>query len=137
MIREFNIIDLEEVLAIHKANGLPENCFPDLYIKIGEEYEKNALFTDRYVMEHEDQLRMACFLKATAEIYLVVDHTIGTPEERLTWLTEMKDFMADRARRRGYEQVSCWIPPDLEKSFAPRLIELGFQKSWQSYTFNL
>lgn len=137
MIREFTVNDLDDVREIHAANGLPENCFPDLYIQVGGERERNLLFTDRYVMEQEDKLIMACFLKATAEIYLVLDHSFGDPRDRYTWLWQMKEFMADRARRRGYEQVSCWIPPDLDKSFGPRLEELGFQKSWQSYSFNL
>jgi hypothetical protein len=137
MIRDFTLSDLPNAVEVFQQNGLPANCFPPLYIDVNGVLEENKLFVEKQIMMQDGEPVMSCFLKITAEIYLVLDHTKGTPEERLEWLTEMRDEMAVRAATKGLDQVTCWIPPDLEKSFGPRLVDLGFQKSWQSYTFNL
>jgi len=138
-IRDFNEDDLEKAHAIHTANGLHENCFPNLIIRTAEgKDEANALFITRSVYEHDGKPAMMAFLKITAEIFLLVDHEMGTPEERWTWMQEFNAYIRHEAWKRGLEQLTCWIPPEIEESFAKRLTEMGYVKSpWTSWTLNL
>jgi len=129
LIRDFEIADLQNLSKIHEANGLPPNCFPD---------HKDPLFLVKSILEHEGQAVMACFLKVTSEVYLLVDHAKGTPEQRWEWLRQLTAHMKQEAWSRGLNEMSCWVPPEIEKSFGKRLTELGFVKSpWQSYTLDL
>lgn len=145
MIRQFNFAptmlesDLEKARAIHKANGLDERCFPNLMITnvFGDEVP-NPLFVAREIFEVEDKPVMMCFLKMTSELYFLIDHNVGTPEERWQWLQEFKEFMKRRAWALGLEQMTAFVPTELEESFSKRLLDLGFVKSpWQSYTLNV
>jgi hypothetical protein len=129
MIREFMDSDIEILKSLHKANGLPANCLPD---------HDDPLFLVKSVLEHEGKPMMASFLKITSEVYLLVDHEEGTPEQRWAWVQELTEHMKREAWAKGLNEMSCWIPPAIEKSFGKRLTELGFVKSpWQSYTLNL
>jgi hypothetical protein len=140
MIRNFNLdSDVERAKKIHAANELPENCFPNLTItdKDGKSVP-NPLFIEKLVMEHEGHPALMSFLKIGSEVYLLMDHAIGTPEQRWIWLEELKEFMAARATQHGLEQMSCWIPKEIETSFEKRLVDLGFTKSpWSCYTLTL
>jgi hypothetical protein len=137
--RKFEEWDLERAKIIHEANGLDERCFPQLTIKNTEGEEvPNALFVAKEVYEHEGSAVMFCFLKITSELYLLVDHDLGTPEERWEWLQDFKEHMKREAWRLGLDQMTAWVPADIEESFAKRLKDLGFKKSpWNSYTLNV
>jgi hypothetical protein len=53
-------------------------------------------------------------------------------------LKEGMEHLKQEAWRKGFEQITAFVPPEVEESFAKRLIELGFQKSpWSSFTLNL
>jgi hypothetical protein len=139
VIRDFNENDLETARAIHAANNLHENCFPNLTITTHEGKEApNALFITRAVYEHEGVPAIMAFLKATAEIFVLVNHEVGTPAERWEWMKEFNAYIRNEAWKHGLEQITCWIPPEIEESFAKRLIEMGYVKSpWSAYTLNL
>lgn len=142
MIRAYEEEDFQKLAEIHAATGLPLNCFPKIYVEAEIDGEKqtvmNALYIEKNIMEVGEELVMGCFLKVTGEVYLLLDHSKGTPEDRWEWLQEMRDYMVDRAKFRGFDEVTCWIPRELEESFGPRLLELGFVRSkWQSFTFKL
>jgi hypothetical protein len=129
MIRQFEPGDLESLKAIHKANKLPEPCLPDL---------DDPLILHKVILEHDSKVVMASFLRGVSEIYLLVDHGIGTPEDRWKWLQEIRDHMAEAAWSLGLDGISAWIPPEIEKSFASRLLELGYIRSpWTCYTLAL
>jgi hypothetical protein len=139
VIRHFDFNEIEKAREIHKANGLDERCFPDLEVKTERgEIVPNPLFVVKEVFEHEGAPVLMSFLKITSELYLLVDHTVGTPEERWEWLKAFKEHMKVEAWRLGLDQMTAWIPSDIEKSFADRLEEMGFIKSpWQSWTLNI
>lgn len=130
------MLHAQEVFA---ANALPLGCFPNLLIEVEPgKWEENALFIEKHVLEENGEPVLSCFLKLTAEVFLILDHTKGSPQNRLDWLTEMRDFLQIKAKERGLEQISCWVPGLLDPSFGPRLEDLGFIKSpWTCYTFNL
>jgi hypothetical protein len=126
MIRPFLDSDIERARQIHKDNQLPENCFPDL---------TDPLILVKAVVEEDGRPVVTSFLRGTSEVFVLVDHTFGTPEERWKWLQELTQHMKEEAYRLGLSEMTAWIPPDIDKSFGRRLIELGFQRSpWQSYT---
>ena len=130
MIRGFEDSDIPIMELIHANNGLPENCLPDV--------KDNPLFVVKSVYEHEGSAAMMCLVKVTGEIFLFLDHTIGTPEERWEQLKEFKKYIRMRAWQLGLDQLSAWIPEEIEKSFGKRLNDLGFVKSpYACYTLNL
>lgn len=135
MIRYFDYErDTGAMNAIHEANGLPSNCLPD----IGRVDSRNPLFLFAGVYSNGEKPAMMAFLKVTSEVFLLVDHTVGTPEERWQWLRELTEWVKQEAWDRGLDQITAFVPPEIEESFAKRLLDLGFVKSpWQSYTLNL
>lgn len=129
MIRPFEAKDAERIREIHAANNLPAECFPDL---------ADPLILHTGIVDVDGRAVIACALKGTSELYLFVDHNAGTPEERWQWLLELREHMVHQAWLLGLDQMSCWIPPEIEESFAKRLEEMGFRKSpWSCYTLQL
>lgn len=139
MIRHFEMEELERAKKIHEENGLDERCFPDLQVEdVNGETIANPLFVVKEVFEHEGKPALMSFLKMTSELYLLVDHTVGTPEERWEWLKAFKEHMMVEAWKLGLDQMTAFVPADIEESFAKRLLDMGFVKSpWQSYTLNI
>ena len=126
-IRPFQLGDIYKIRRM--AQNLPPNCLADF---------SNPLFCIREVIEHDGRIGVAGFLKLTGEVYLLVDHERGTPQERWEMLQMLAAHGLNQAAERGLEDVTAFIPPQIEKSFAPRLLDLGFQRSlWQSYTAKL
>lgn len=129
MIRPFEAKDAERIREIHATNNLPAECLPDL---------SDPLILHTGIVEIEGRATIACALKGTCELYLFVDHSAGTPEERWQWMLELREYMIRQAWRLGLDQMSAWIPPEIEESFGKRLEEMGFQKSpWSCYTLQL
>lgn len=134
MIREFEPKDLPKVMDLLKANDLPVECMPDILI----EDEPNPLFVVKRVLEHEGQTAMMCFLKIRSELYFFLDHKVGTPEQRWEWLKEFTEDMKHEAWKKGLDQLTAFVPPDIDESFSKRLEELGFIRSkWVPYSLNL
>ena len=128
-IRDFIPEDLGRLRFAHKSNGLPDNCFPDT---------TDPLFIVKQVVDHDGQPVMGGFISLTAEAYLIVDHTAGTPDERWQWLQQLTKVVSDKAYLRGLNALTVWIPPELLDSFEKRLLNLGFRRSpWQSFTLPL
>ena len=140
MIRDFEPRDMEQALAIHHANGLPENCFPNLYIENHEgRTVSNPLFMIKAVCETPDGTpAMMAFVKLQGEIFLLASHDVGTPEERWAWMKDFKEWVAHEAWRNGVEQLTAFIPPEIDASFGKRLEEMGFIRSpYVCWTLNL
>jgi hypothetical protein len=142
MIRAYEQKDFETIKRIHQSTGLPPNCFPDA---------RQPLFTVKVIAEECGEVVQAGFVKLTGEAYVLVDHHFSTPENRLAIMESLvirglheaalaQEVTCQHCKnvigvRPGLEDVSCWLPPGMEKSFWPRLKVLGFEKSkWQSYT---
>lgn len=139
MIRAFQLSDLEAARKIHADNELPECCFPDLMVEVeGGAEEENRLYVEKAVFEHDGNVAMMCFLKCRSELYLLLDHSVGTPQERMEWLKEFRDYMVRAAWEKGLDQMTAFLPPDMEASFGKRLEELGFQRSrYVPYSLNI
>jgi hypothetical protein len=139
MIRDFLLSDILRAREIHEDNKLDSACMPSLtFTTPAGKDEWNKLFITKSVFEHEGRPAIMAFLKVTAEVFVLVDHTVGTPEERWTWMQEFNQHIRQEAWKHGLEQITCWVPGDVEESFAKRLTAMGYIKSpWQSWTLNL
>lgn len=138
MIRSYEKKDLPRLREIHAASNLPPQCFPDLTINKDGEEIPNPLILHTGVLENDGRIVMSCSLRGTAELYLLVDHDSGTPEELWKWVQEIKEYIAHEAWLLGLDQISAWIPTEVELSFGKRLEDIGFIRSpWSCYTLNL
>jgi hypothetical protein len=126
MIRQFEDADIPYAHAVHKESELDEACFPDLFLPNGE---RNALFIGKELLEVEGDPVMMSFLRITGELFVLVDHTKGTPEKRWAWMKELKEHMVGIANKNGLDQLTAFVPVELEESFAKRLLDMGFVKS--------
>jgi hypothetical protein len=125
-IRVYHPSDLAAIKAMHAQSGLPPECLPPV--------ESPLLFV-KLVAEEDGKVTQAGFVKLTGEAYVLVDHEHGTAERRFETLRYIVAHGLNTASREGLQDVSCWLPPEVQQSFGARLESLGFIKSpWQSYT---
>lgn len=128
-IRAFEPNDKEAVDRIHEANNLPEVCCPDT---------DNPLFVLGQVVELKGKVAMVVNVKLQGELFLTLDHTAGTPEELWAALQALNHSLCSAAWERGLDQITAWLPPELEDSFGKRMLEMGYVKSpWTCWTRNL
>lgn len=126
MIRTYKPEDILAVTKMHADSGLNPTCMPDLL---------NPNFVVRLVADEGGKPVQAGFVKLTGEAYVLVDHNHATPQERNSLLGDLIAHGLSRAAAYGLEDVSAWIPPELEKSFGGRLKDLGWNKSpWACYS---
>ena len=139
IVRPYTDDDLEAVQQIHAKNGLPPNCLPVCCRRDAAGNPVNApLFFMRRVLSEGGKVRLASFLKLTAEAFVFVDHEYADPETRWLALQKLTAATLSEAAKKGVEDVTAWIPPELNRSFGDRLVALGAVKSpWQSYSFLL
>lgn len=124
-IREYSEADLEDLRRIHRAERMPYQ-FPDLM---------SPLFLTRAVLEENGRLSAAGFLRLTAEAYLLVDGSEGSPRERWRRLLILHESIRGEAARRGLDDAHCWLPPGIASSFGRRLKQLGWSReTWDCYS---
>jgi hypothetical protein len=129
MIRSYDPKDEVPIHEIYLSNNLPAECFPDF---------TDPLILHTGVVEVENKVVMSCSIRGSCELYLFVDHNAGTPEQRWQWMQELREYIVREAWRLGLDQLSCWIPPEVEESFKDRLEQMGFQKSpWSCWTLRV
>jgi hypothetical protein len=143
-VREYTEHDLEALQAIHSAQGF-EYTLPDL---------RNPLFVTKLVLAENAPAngKQACeefiasngqsgkiigaaLLRLTAEAYLLLDPTAGTPRERWQWLLALHAAAERDAWQRGLEDVHAWLPPAIAKKFGKRVERLGWLRddTWTPY----
>jgi hypothetical protein len=129
-LRDWKDSDADWMRDTLKRSGLDDVCLPD---------KKNALFLlGKAYVDDKGQTAMIAATKVTGELYLVLDHEWSDAPARWAALQELRDAVVNEASARGFDCLTLFCPPDLEKSFSKRLIALGFIKSpWQSYSLIL
>jgi len=124
MVRDYTERDLEQLKDIHRRQGI-DYPFPDLTC---------PLFDTKLVGVQNGIVTQGLLLRITCEAYLLLDPDKGTPMERWGLFKSLHRAAAKRAWERGFDDVHAYLPPDIEKHFAKRLLRLGWQKDrWQSY----
>lgn len=139
MIRNYEMSEFSKIVKLQEANDLPPECLPDLTIETPDgKQEPNPLFVVKRVLEHDGKIAMMCFLKVRSELYFFIDHTVGTPEERWEMLKEFTEDMKQQAWKLGFDQMTAFVPREIEQSFSKRLKDLGFiQSGFIPYSMNL
>lgn len=119
-----------EIARIHGDSGFNYRL-PD--------FASNPIFPIQRAISNNGQFLAASLVKVEAEVYLFMNHETGTAEERWEGLKLLHADVVSRARQIGFDQLYCVLPPEIEKSFGPRLQELGWSKDrgWSKYTLEL
>jgi hypothetical protein len=129
LIRHYQPSDLEAVKRIHAQQKLGYEL-PDL--------EKPTFFI-RLVGEKDGKIVQAALAHLTAEVYFLIDHTEGTPQERHLDFLNMQDVGRELAYKPGgLDQLHAFLPPQLERAFGKRLMAHGWKKAlWPCFFTDL
>ena len=147
LVREYRNSDLAQLRTIHAAQSF-DYALPDL---------SNPLFVTKLVLsrcsqqcdspslcsgtpccattKHSGEIVGAALLRLTAEAYLLLDPSAGTPRQRWQWLLALHDAAKRDAWQRGLEDVHAWLPPPIANKFGKRLARLGWLRddAWTPY----
>lgn len=128
VVRDYRPADLEQVRAIH-ADSEIDYRFPDL---------DSALFVVRKVVELDGKVIAAGFLRVEAEAYLLLDKSDwGNALEKFAAIEAVQTEALVEAWVKGLDNCVCWVPKEVNSSFAKRLIQLGWtqdREGWVSWS---
>ena len=126
MVRDYQPGDLEAIKAIHKEQGF-DYAFPDL---------SNPLFLVKKVREVDGRADAACFLRLTAETFLLVR---GGPVEKGRAIIELQPEVLREAYEKGLSEIICAVPPAISESFSSTLRHMLWEKTqgWPIWQRNL
>jgi hypothetical protein len=128
LIREYTHTDLDALVSIHSRRELPYSI-PDL---------ESPLFLSKIVIEKDSRIVAASLLRLTAEAYVFLEPERGDARQRMYWLRLIHEAARGDAARKGLDDVHCWVPPGLGKSFGKRIVALGWQRErWDCYSRSL
>lgn len=125
IIREYTSQDLAALKRIHANRKLPDACMPD---------PENPLFIVKKVIEENDEVQAATFVKLTSEPWLLINPDLPD-REAIRLVRIISDVTEVAAAEKGLEEMTCWVPPEAGASFGKLLESIGYIKTpWQSYT---
>ena len=121
--------EMEEIRKLHAESGF-DYKMPDL---------ASAVFPIKRSIRHKGKFVAAVAVKLEGECYLFLDHDELNPFERFFALQELHEDLKARAKELGLDNLFCVLPPEVEKSFGPRLIEAGWKRDrgWSKYTLEI
>jgi hypothetical protein len=138
-LREYSPSDLDALRVIHRNQGFAYP-FPDF---------GNPLFLTRVILAGDagsstgDSTAIGstkgvlggAFLRLTAEAYLLLDPSAGTPRQRWQWLLALHQAAQRDAWRRGLADVHAWLPPPIASKFGKHIERLGWVRddAWTPY----
>ena len=124
MVRAATPEDLGTIARFHEAMGMGYE-FPDW----GPLYA-----IQRVAVSADGRAIAAAAVKLTGEAFLWLDPAASNVVKAAA-LVELGTQCSQASSALGLEDVSCWVPPEIEPSFGPVLERLGWLRSpWQSWT---
>lgn len=125
LVRPYHSDDRAEIERMHAAQGFAYEA-PD--------WDKVLVSA---VIEVDGRIQMAAFLRKTAEGYLLFDPTAEVRKrERLGQLLMMHKELVKPAARAGFDDLHCWLPPELADKFGKLLLHLGWTRpEWPSFHY--
>lgn len=124
-VREYQPEDVVEVERLFRANGFDYEL-PD---PTGSDILSCMLLTDG------EKTVMAALLRKEVNCMLLVDHRSGTPVDRWQRLQALHELARQKAEDAGIKEANAWLPPGVEKQFAPRLEMFGWKLNlWPNYS---
>jgi len=103
------------------------------------EFVGNPVFPVQRSLYSDGRFVAATLVKLEGEVYLYLDHDWETPQERKRSLELVHKDLIVKCREWGLESIFAVLPPQVEKSFGPRLEEAGWKRDrgWTKYTYEL
>jgi hypothetical protein len=96
---------------------------------------KSADMLTALVLESAGEVRAAALLRLEVNAMLLLDNRWQKPQVRLIALQQIHEAARQKALGAGIEHANAWLPPEIEKQFAPRLMDLKWERClWPSYT---
>lgn len=128
MIRAYQESDFEAIRRMHLDSGLNYDL-PNL---------QDPRVILKQVVEDEEGIHVAAFLRQTHEAYLFCDKHWRNPQWRLETIKTLQESVRAEARHKGVKEVWLWCPSAIEKQFGSRLVEMGWEKlPWPTYSQNV
>lgn len=122
-VRDYSQADLSDLEHLFQVNGF-DYRFPRMD---AEDILSCMVVADEHV-------RMAAIQRLEVNCMLLIDHKWRTPGERWQYLQALHELARQKAEEAGIQEANSWIPPSVEKQFAPRLEFLGWRKNlWPNY----
>lgn len=126
MIRRLRREDVRGVARLHEAMGM-DYRFPDF----------GGLYPVKNVAEHRGNLVGAMAVKAIGEAFVWIDPA-SSLRQKVETIVQLSIKCEEDTKVCGFEDVTAWIPPEIEPRFAHLLGKLGFEKSpWPTWTKRL
>jgi hypothetical protein len=129
MIRDMQDADIEALREIHEQSG-----FDYLFPPLGD-----PLFLVKKVVEDKGRIVQGIAAKVEVTMYLWVEHSAGTPEQRWRWLQDLVEETKLAAWQKGIDTITCVVPPEIAGSFEKRLEAIGMvrDREWPKFSFDL
>lgn len=128
LIRQFTDDDLQALKRMHSRQGF-EYAFPDV---------SDPIFVSKLVLEDDDsRIAMASLARLTCEMYLMIDPSLGTPQDRFLGITALHQAGERDLISRGLDDAHAWLPPEISRRFGKRLEALGWVRDdkWTPYCY--
>lgn len=95
----------------------------ELFNQHGFEYDLPDLsrMLSAKVVESDGAIVQAILARTTVEVYMLGDQQWSTPALRFAALQKIHEAMRQELVIKGIEDVHCWLPPQVAKSFGRRL----------------
>lgn len=116
---------MDEIKRLHESMGI-RYPLPNL--------ESPLIAVKALVRNCENEVIGACAVKLFGEAFLWLDLK-RSPRERISTIRTLSRVATNQAKKLGLDEVSCWVPPQIEGQFAHMLTNLGWIKSpWPSWS---
>lgn len=129
-VRPYDEKDFAALVRMHERQGF---SYPFPYLG-----PKDA-FANKMVVEDDDgNVVMAILARLTAEAFLLMDNE-GRPRQRWDRFRRLHQAMEVALWLQGLDDVHCWVPPSIARSFGRRLESLGWARDmdWPCYSLLL
>lgn len=127
-IRDITANDTEAINSIHTKSGF-DYPFPDI--------EKPLFIVKRAIEDDEGNVIGYGVIKLQGEAYLWLDQKFS-PKEKIMAMEELNEDIALKSWQKGLDQISAWIPPEIEEKFGKRMKKMNWIKSkWSNWSNNL
>lgn len=128
MIRPYHSSDAAALRQMFRKQGFDYDC-PDF---------KDPGLISKTVFDEGGTPKMAVLARLTAEAYLFLDADYGTPDDKWAAFLQLHEAAREDCLKRGLDDVYCWIPPMIAKSFGRRLMRIGWGRNlWPSFNRKL
>jgi hypothetical protein len=124
-LRDFKPSDYEAVRELYQKQGF---CYdlPDMA----------EFMAVQVVVDETDTPFIILAARPTVEMFLIMDKEWATPRWRFEAFKLIHEAMRAKLFQAGITDAHCWLPPEIEKSFAKRLMR-GFgwvMQLWPCYS---